>query len=97
MFTFTNSLVPQITIQGLSLRVNQATVFLSGANQRVTIPATFVPLASNATTYVFLNYSTHSIQANQTGFPINTYPVATVLTNNSQIIALQDQRCEGIA
>jgi hypothetical protein len=97
MFSFTNSLVPQITIPGLSISVNKAVVFLSGSNSRATIPATTVPLKSNATNYVFLNYAVQAVQVNQTGFPLNTYPVAIVLTNNSGVIAMSDQRSEGLA
>jgi hypothetical protein len=97
MFTFTNSLVPQIILPGLTIRVNQGVIFLSGANARVVIPATTVTLASNATNYVFLNQATQTVQVNQTGFPNPSYPIAVVVTSNSGIIALSDQRSEGIA
>jgi hypothetical protein len=72
-------------------------VFLAGANTRVVIPATTVTLAANSTNYVFLNQATQSIQVNQTAFPNPSYPIAIIVTSASSIIALSDQRSEGIA
>jgi hypothetical protein len=97
MLRFSNQLVPQILLPGLQITVSAAYVFLSGANTRASIPATTVTLASNATNYVFFNGATRTVQVNQTGFPNPSYPIAIAVTSASGVVALSDQRSDGIA
>lgn len=86
-----NYFAPYIGPPGLLIAVNAGELLFSGAS--VIIPATTVILLANATNYVFLNTSTAGIQSNTSGFPSsNCYPLATVLTGTTGIVALVDNR-----
>jgi hypothetical protein len=82
--------VPQIIGPGLNISVNQALVYVNGVESA--IPNTVVGLTKNTTTYVFLNLGLVVIQTNNTGFASNSYPIATVVTTNTGVSTLVDNR-----
>jgi hypothetical protein len=76
MLTIDSALCPQIIAPGLEIQVYQGSTLLNGLV--VNVPTSIVGLAPNKTTYVFLNISNGFLQTNNTGFPINNFPIAAV-------------------
>jgi len=97
MLRDTNRFCPQITGPGLSLTVGSGKVYLSGSNTILSLPSSQVNLTANATNYVYLLYASQAVVANTTGFPLNSYPIATVVTTTSGIRSLIDQRADCLA
>jgi hypothetical protein len=90
MQALNNALVPQISLPGLNILVNQGIILINGGE--VLVPTTLVGLSANTTTWVFINIGTATLQANNSGFPANCYPIAIVITANTGVSSLQDMR-----
>lgn len=91
MIDIRNYFAPQIGPPGLSIIVEAGILLISGSG--VAIPQTTVALVANAVNYVYLNTSTGAIATNTNGFPsFNCYSIATVLTSNTGVATLADNR-----
>jgi hypothetical protein len=75
---------------GLRLTFNGGTVAVG--NSIYVIQSGTVPLVPNATNYVYLNQNIPSVQVSITGYLTGSYPIATALTNGTEIVTLTDQR-----
>jgi hypothetical protein len=85
-------LAPFIGGPGLLITVTGGVVFAN--NSTNTIPQTGVPLVASTVNYVYLTLGGPvAIATNTTGFPVlNMYPIAIVITNNSNAVGLIDTR-----
>ncbi len=90
MITNTSALVPIIELTGLEVYVGPATLWINGFI--INTAPTILFLAGNATSYVFLNFTTGLIQVNTAGFENDYLPIATVVTNRTSVVTLVDQR-----
>ena len=90
MQALNNALYPFIGPIGLNLSVNGGTVLING--NPVVFPNILIGLSANKTSFVFINIGTSTLQVNNTGFPANSYPIATAVTVNSGVSTLIDNR-----
>src|SRR5580692_6205913 len=90
MYDIRNFFAPSIGQPGLSIFVEAGTLEVSGVG--TVVPAATVTLPANSTNYVFLNTTSAVVQSNTSGFPSTGYPIATVITGNSGVVSLVDNR-----
>jgi hypothetical protein len=90
MQALNNALVPQIIGPGLNISINQGVVLINGVD--TLFPNTIVGLTANTTTYIFINIGAAVLQSNNSGFPSNSYPIATVTSTNTGVAQLLDNR-----
>lgn len=77
---------------GSGLNVNVGGGVAAISTVPTAIVGTSVGVAANTTTYIYVNLSTAIISSNTSGFTSTEYPVATVVTNSTQIVTLTDDR-----
>lgn len=86
-----NFFAPYIGPPGLQIMVEGGVLLVSGGG--VVVSSTSVTLPANSTSYVYLNTSSGVVTSNTSGFPTsNCYPIATVITGQSGIATLTDNR-----
>ncbi len=86
-----NFFAPYIGPPGLQIVVEGGVLLISGGG--VVVSSTSVTLPANTTSYVYLNTSSGVVTSNTSGFPTsNCYPIATVITGQSGIASLTDNR-----
>jgi hypothetical protein len=84
-------LIPQYpSVAGLRIFVGPGSVYIN--NQTVGVPGGFVPLAPLAVNYVFLNLASGVVQWGTGSFSGHVYPIAVVITNQTEIVTLSDVR-----
>lgn len=93
--TYTNALAPAVVLNSppslsMFVSVNGAAAWFSGSLQ--IIAPSFVSLPPSATSFIYLNLLTSTVQVNQTGFTANFVPIATAVTSSFGITSLTDNR-----
>jgi len=77
---------------GRGLNVNVVGGVAAISTVPTAIAGTSVGVAANTTTYIYVDLSAAIISSNTSGFTSTEYPVATVVTNSTQIVTLTDDR-----
>lgn len=75
-----SALAVDIGKPGQFVHVRAGDIALNGVFSK--IASADLAVTANTTNYIFLNLSNLILQANTTGFPANTFPLATVVTDN---------------
>jgi hypothetical protein len=84
-------LIPQYpSIAGLRIFVGPGSVYINNAT--VNVYGGFVPLAPLAVNYVYLNMRNAMVETGLGSFSGNVWPIATVITNQTEIVTLVDSR-----
>lgn len=98
---FAPSLIPPYpTKAGLRIFVGSGVGFGTGpiagyvvvGNSLVAVPADYVNVTPLSITYVYLDMATGTVRSNNSGFTGNIYPIAVVITNDTEITSLIDSR-----
>lgn len=90
MLDIRNPLAPTIVGGGLAITVGAGVVVVN--NSPVTIPQTVVALTASTTNFVYIATGSSAVSVNTTGFPANSLPIATVVTNGNIPTSLTDNR-----
>lgn len=94
---FIPSLIPPYpTVAGFRIFVGPPTGPIAGyvpvGGNTIAVPSGFVNVTPLSITYVYLDIATGTIRSNNTGFTGNIYPIAVVVTNQTEITSLVDAR-----
>jgi hypothetical protein len=84
-------LIPQYpSVAGLRIFVGPGSVYIN--NQTVNVPGGFIPLAPLSVNYVYLNMRNGMVEWGTGSFSGNVWPIAIVITNQTEIVTLVDSR-----
>jgi len=90
LLTPSSSFAVHIDFSGLELVVEPAVVL--SQNLLIFSPQTAVSLVPSATNFIFYNVLSNALQLNTTGFPNQFIPIATVVTSQSRVVSIVDNR-----
>ena len=75
---------------GLNIMVSGGTMLVGGS--LLQLPNTVVGVTANATNFIYVDVNAGALMASTVGFPVGTFPIATVISSATGIVSLTDSR-----
>jgi hypothetical protein len=75
---------------GLLVTINGGTAVISGSV--ASFPTADISVGANATTYIYLNFTSGLIESSTSGFLAGAWPIAIAVTNSNSVVTLTDSR-----